>query len=84
MRKNKRTAQKSSLMIKFLNVLIVVMLLAARPDTRWWHEWVAGKATEVRFVKGRLKFGGSESGAPFPSAVVVYDKRPRPWWIVRG
>jgi len=35
----------------------VVMLLPARTDTQWFHEFVLGKA-EIRFVKGRLKFGG--------------------------
>ena len=45
-------------------------------------EWIVGHATEVRFVRGRLKFGDSQSGAPFPSAIVVYDMRPRRWWVV--
>ena len=31
------------------------------------------KAKEIRFVKGRLKFGGLKSSAPFPSAVVVFQ-----------
>ncbi len=57
--------------------------MPARTDTAWWHDWVVGHATEVRFIRGRLKFGGSKSGAPFPSAVVVYDKRPRRWWAVK-
>ena len=60
-----------------------VCLVPARTDTAWWHDWVVGHATEVRFIRGRLKFGGSKSGAPFPSAVVVYDKRPRRWWAVK-
>lgn len=49
----------------------VVMLIPSRTDTRWFHSYVWGKA-EVRFVKGRLKFGGSKNGAPFPSMVVIY------------
>ena len=49
----------------------VVMLLNARTDTRWFHEWIYGKA-EIRFVKGRLKFGGSKNSAPFPSMVVIF------------
>lgn len=49
----------------------VVMLLPARTDTRWFHDWIYGKA-EIRFVRGRLKFGGAEYGAPFPSMVVVF------------
>ena len=63
---------------------VTVCLVPARTDTRWWHEWIVGKATEIRFVRGRLKFGGSDSGAPFPSAIVVYDKRPKGYWSVRG
>jgi len=50
---------------------VVVSLVPARTDTKWWHSWVDGKA-QVTFVKGRLKFGGSKNGAPFPSALVVY------------
>ena len=63
---------------------LVVCLLPARTDPKWWQDWVANKATEVRFIRGRLKFGNSDSSAPFPSAVVVYDKRPKRWWTVRG
>ena len=50
---------------------IVVCLLPARTDTRWWHRYVM-KATEIRFVEGRLKFGGAENSAPFPSVVAVF------------
>ena len=49
----------------------VVMLLPARTDTKWFHEYIYGKA-EVRFIKGRLKFGGAKNSAPFPSMVVVF------------
>lgn len=49
----------------------VVMLLPARTDTRWFHEYIYGKA-EVRFIKGRLKFGGSTNSAPFPSMIVIF------------
>lgn len=49
----------------------VVLLLPARTDTKWFHDYVLGKA-EVRFVKGRLKFGGCKNSAPFPSMLVVY------------
>ena len=49
----------------------VVMLLAVRSDTRWWHDFVM-KADEIRFIKGRLKFGESKNSAPFPSCVVVF------------
>ena len=43
---------------------VVVMLLPARTDTRWFHEYIYGKA-EIRFLKGRLKFGGSKKGCKF-------------------
>ena len=49
----------------------IVMLLPARTDTKWFHDYILGKA-EVRFVRGRLKFGGSKNSAPFPSMVVVF------------
>lgn len=48
---------------------LVVGLLPARTDTRWWHEHVI--AYEVRFLKGRVRFSGG-GPAPFPSAVVVW------------
>lgn len=50
----------------------VVMLLPARTDTCWFHEYIYNKAKEIRFVKGRLKFGDSKNSAPFPSMVVVF------------
>ena len=52
---------------------MAVMLLPARTDTRWFHEFIYNKA-EVRFIKGRLKFGGSKNSAPFPSMVVIFRK----------
>lgn len=50
----------------------VVMLIPARTDTRYFHEFIYHKAKEIRFVQGRLKFGGSKNSAPFPSMVVVF------------
>jgi len=50
----------------------VVMLLPARTDTKWFHDYIYGKA-EIRFVKGRLKFGDSMNSAPFPSMVVIFN-----------
>jgi phage N-6-adenine-methyltransferase len=58
---------------------LVVCLVPARVDTRWWHDWVQNKA-QVTFIKGRLRFirysDGSDArggGAPFPSALVIYE-----------
>jgi len=50
---------------------LAVFLLPARTDTRWWHEYVVG-ASEIRFLRGRLKFKGAKYNAPFPSVVVIY------------
>ncbi len=51
----------------------VVMLLPARTDTRWFHDYIYSKGrVEVRFLKGRLKFGNSKNPAPFPSMIVVF------------
>lgn len=51
----------------------VVMLIPARTDTKWFHDYILGKA-EVRFIRGRLKFGGNKNSAPFPSMVVIFRK----------
>lgn len=48
----------------------VVALVPARTDTEWWHEW-ASKG-EVRFIRGRLRFGAASTSAPFPSAIVIF------------
>jgi hypothetical protein len=50
---------------------IIVMLIPSRTDTRWWHDYVM-KAYEIRFIKGRLKFGDNKNSAPFPSAIVIF------------
>ena len=52
---------------------LVVMLLPARTDTKWFHDYIYGKA-EIRFIKGRLKFGGCKNAAPFPSMVVIFKE----------
>jgi len=56
----------------------VVMLIPARTDTRYWHDYIM-KAELVYFVKGRLKFGNCQNSAPFPSAVVIFNKLPEGW-----
>lgn len=62
-----------------LNGCTVVCLVPSRTDTRWWHQHVwdtqahrPRAGVEVRFVKGRLKFGGAAHGAPFPSVVIIF------------
>lgn len=55
------------------NVEILVYLIPSRTDTRWFHYYCI-KAREIRFLRGRLKFGNAKFNAPFPSMVVVFDK----------
>ena len=50
----------------------VVCLVPARTDTAWWHEYAM--KGEITFIRGRLKFGGSKNSAPFPSAVVIFQR----------
>lgn len=49
----------------------VVMLLASRTDTIWFHDYIL-KADEIRFIKGRLKFDDQKNPAPFPSMIVIF------------
>ena len=48
----------------------VVCLVPARTDTAWWHDYAV--KGEIRFIRGRLKFGGQTNSAPFPSAIVIF------------
>ncbi|MCL2102244.1 MAG: phage N-6-adenine-methyltransferase [Fibromonadales bacterium] len=50
---------------------LVVGLLPARTDAKWWQENVRSHA-EVHFIAGRLKFGNADNSAPFPSAIAVW------------
>lgn len=50
---------------------LVVCLVPARTDTAWWHDYAI--KGEVRFLRGRLKFGGHTNSAPFPNAVVIFN-----------
>lgn len=51
---------------------LAVYLLPARTDTKWFHDYCL-QADEIRFIKGRLRFGGATENAPFPSMVVVFQ-----------
>lgn len=52
---------------------VVVALLPARTDTKRFHEYILNKA-EIRFLPGRLKFGGAKNTAPFPSMIVIWRR----------
>jgi site-specific DNA-methyltransferase (adenine-specific) len=53
------------------------MLIPARTDTKAFHDYILGKAHEIRFIKGRLRFEierkENKDAAPFPSMIVVFD-----------
>lgn len=50
----------------------VVFLIPSRTDTIAWHDYVM-KATEIRFIKGRLRFNDNRKDAPFPSAIIIFS-----------
>jgi phage N-6-adenine-methyltransferase len=51
---------------------LVVCLLPARTDTRWWQDYA--RRGHVCFLRGRLKFGQAKNAAPFPSAIVTFGR----------
>lgn len=51
----------------------VVLLIPARTDTAYFHDYIYLKPNvEIRFIRGRLKFGDGKNSAPFPSMVVIF------------
>lgn len=66
--------RKASEEVQVGHAELVVLLVASRTDTSWWHEYVLDKA-EVRFIRGRLKFGESKNGAPFPSSLLIFRRK---------
>jgi site-specific DNA-methyltransferase (adenine-specific) len=52
---------------------VIVCLLPSRTDQAWWHDIVMRHASEIRFIRGRLRFGG-KLNAPFPNVIVVFGK----------
>ena len=54
----------------------IVMLIPARVDTQWFHEYVYHKA-ELIFLRGRLRYGingvPAKNLAAFPAMIVVYN-----------
>jgi len=59
---------------------LVVMLLPVRSDTIWWNKY-ALKASEIWFIKGRIKFKGATNSAPFPSVILLFRKKEFPEYI---
>ncbi|HOJ96092.1 MAG TPA: DNA N-6-adenine-methyltransferase [Methanospirillum sp.] len=51
-----------------------VLLIPARVDTAIFHDVIFPYASQIRFIRGRLKFSGHQNSAPFPSCLVIFDK----------
>jgi len=49
----------------------IIMLLPARTCTQWFHDIILKNNYEIRFIKGRLRFGDSKNAAPFPSMIII-------------
>jgi len=60
------------------NAELIVALLPVATDTAWWRLYVS-QATEVRFLKGRIRFKGAAGPAPFASAIVVWRRGMLGW-----
>lgn len=56
------------------NTELAVFLIPSRTDTKLFHEVLVPRA-EIRFIKGRLKFGGSKNSAPFPSLLAIFRRQ---------
>lgn len=53
---------------------LVVCLLPSYTGSPWWHDLVIPNATEIRFLRGKLRFGDNTGVAPFWSAVVIFGR----------
>lgn len=58
--------------LESLKKVIVVMLIPARVDTSYWHDYIFPYANEIIFIRGRLKFNGHKNPSTFPSAIIVF------------
>lgn len=56
------------------NAKTVVLLIPSRTDTKIWQDFIFKKASQIIYIKGRLRFGDSKENAPFPSALVVFGE----------
>jgi len=52
---------------------VVACLIVSSTDRSYWHEYIFPFAAQIRFVRGRLRFGKADSTAPFASAIVIFD-----------
>ena len=55
---------------------IVYAVVPCRTDAKWWGNVM--RATEIRFIKGRLHYDDAPNAAPFPSCIVVWGTPRKP------
>ena len=65
--------KKASYEIKQDYCNFIVMLIPARTDTKWFHNYVL-PYSKIFYIKGRIKFGSNKGSAPFPSLLAIYFK----------
>ena len=53
----------------------IVCLIVSSTDRSYWHDYIFPFAKQIRFIRGRLKFGDADSTAPFASAVVIFSPK---------
>lgn len=53
----------------------VICLLPAGRIRHGGTRYVLPFAAEIHYLRGRIRFEGAGSSAPFPSAVVIFEKR---------
>jgi len=58
--------------IEIKNTELAVFLLPSSTDTKWFHEIALPRASEIRFIKGRLKFGEHNDPAPFANLILIF------------
>ena len=49
----------------------IVLLIPARTDTNYFHKYIYHRS-EIRFIRGRVRFSNSKENAPFPSMIVIF------------
>lgn len=57
---------------------VIVCLIVSSTDRSYWHDYIFPYASEIRWLRGRLRFGQTDSTAPFASAIVIFDNNHKP------
>ncbi len=55
---------------------LAVFLVPVKSDQKWWHRYAI--KSEVRFIPGRVAFGGAANSAPMPVTFVIISHKHGP------